>query len=803
MQNQSLAPSELKQSIEILLKFGQYFDAFASVLRELPLGDNATRYHALWLEKAQSQQLTQFKNRNSVYLRLLAFIKHQYSERQDLATDAFLKAATAVRHAVSAKLIKLDQERKPARTQALRVMTDAHFSASTFVSGVVGITQSKDATASEKYYKIESLVEDYLTNLEPARLDLSLIDEELIREEKNHSYFEILESLSLRLQRRVSAIVKAVCFDPISSDRLLLEAIEHFVSTDGRLGTPLPTEFLTKREKEAVFKDGILSISLYKSLLFLHMASGIKSGQLNLVHSYRYRAIQDYLISENVWKEKRATILAQTGLSKHEDGEKRLADIKVSLEERYATVNTRHLAGDNDYLSISKKGRCRVRTPKTDYAEHSFIASTLSQPGIISIVDLLKVVNQATGFIKSFRHFSNKRVKIKPSAEAIIAGVLGNGCNIGLGRLSKISTGLKAHQLRNTVNWCFSSENLAAANKKIIEVICQLSLSNNYVLNADIDHSSSDGRKVNVAVDCLHANYSFKYFGNEKGVTDYTFIDERQALFHSRVFSASDREAPYVIDGLIDNNTRKERIHSTDTHGFTEQIFATSHLLDISFAPRLANIGKQQIYGFSTKKTYQKKGFVIVPSRTVNHRLILKHWDDILRFIATIQTRHTPASQLFKRLSSYALDHPLYRALKEFGRLIKSQFILAYYNDVALRQRIQKQLNRVELANKFSDAVFFDNDRAFQTGSIEQQELAMACKTLIQNSIVLWNYLKLSEIVANTKDSVKRAQIVESIQRGSVLTWSHVNLKGEYDFMHKTSEDEYFDMGMLRSFSIQ
>ena len=74
-------------------------------------------------------------------------------------------------------------------------------------------------------------------------------------------------------------------------------------------------------------------------------------------------------------------------------------------------------------------------------------------------------------------------------------------------------------------------------------------------------------------------------------------------------------------------------------------------------------------------------------------------------FAGQTKLRYSSASQLFKRLRSYAKDHPLYRALKEFGRIIKSQFILTYYDDVELRQRIEKQLNKVELANKFSAAV--------------------------------------------------------------------------------------------------
>jgi TnpA family transposase len=307
---------------------------------------------------------------------------------------------------------------------------------------------------------------------------------------------------------------------------------------------------------------------------------------------------------------------------------------------------------------------------------------------------------------------------------------------------------------------------------------------------------------VNVGVDCLHANYSYKYFGRDKGVTDYTFIDERHALFHSQVFSASDREAPYVIDGLLENQVPDGRIHSTDTHGFTEQIFCVTHLLGIAFAPRLANLGKHRLYAFSARQTYQKKDYPLLPSRTINRKLILRQWDDVLRFMATIKTRRTTASQLFKRLSSYALDHPLYQALKEFGRIIKSQFILTYFDDVELRQQIQKQLNRVELANKFSDAVFFDNDQAFQEGTLEHQETATACKLLLQNAIILWNYLYLSDRIVNTTEAEERRQLIDAISKGSVLTWRHVNLRGEYDFTQTSTNDPGFDFERIKKLSI-
>jgi TnpA family transposase len=508
------------------------------------------------------------------------------------------------------------------------------------------------------------------------------------------------------------------------------------------------------------------------------------------------------LIDKKRWQQNKVHLLRETELLAFADGDAYLDSLKKVIDDRYTQVNERFLAGDNPYMSVDEKDYCRVRTPKIDSDDESFIAATLSQNGYVPILQVLREVNRVCDFIRCFKHLSPKHHKMKPTEEMLMAGILGKGCNIGIGKLASISAGIREHTLHNTVTWYFDIKNIRSANRKIVDVIHRLALPNNYLNEPSVIHSSSDGRKVNVAVDCLHASYSYKYFGKEKGVTDYTFIDERQSLFHNTVFSASDREAPYVIDGLVDNPVPEGRVHSTDTHGFSESIFATTHFIGVAFAPRLKNLGRQKLYGFSTRASYRKRDYKLLPSRSINRKLILRHWDDILRFMTTIKTHHASASQLFKRLSSYAKDHPLYRALKEFGRIIKTQFILTYYDDVELRQQIHKQLNRVEQANKFSHAVFFDNDQAFQEGSRDDQELVNACKMLLQNAIILWNYLYLSELVVNTPNRKERSVLFDTIRGGSVITWKHINLRGEYDFRRKAANDPIFDFRRIKALRI-
>jgi Tn3 transposase DDE domain len=64
-----------------------------------------------------------------------------------------------------------------------------------------------------------------------------------------------------------------------------------------------------------------------------------------------------------------------------------------------------------------------------------------------------------------------------------------------------------------------------------------------------------------------------------------------------------------------------------------------------------------------------------------------------------------------------------------------------------------------------------------------------ACEGLIKNSIICWNYLYLSQKLAEMDDPVRREAILSALTHGSAASWQHVNLLGEYDF----SEERLWD----------
>lgn len=128
-----------------------------------------------------------------------------------------------------------------------------------------------------------------------------------------------------------------------------------------------------------------------------------------------------------------------------------------------------------------------------------------------------------------------------------------------------------------------------------------------------------------------------------------------------------------------------------------------------------------------------------MPHRVIRAALIEPQWNEVLRFIATIRLKVATASQLFKRLNSYSKQHPLYQALKEFGKMPKSLFILKYVDG--------------------------------------------------KNAIICWNYLFLTRALDQEPDPAHKAELVEAMRNGSMATWRHFNLHGEFDF----SDDKMVD----------
>jgi TnpA family transposase len=785
---QSTRPLKIRANLADLGTLQALYLDLKPVVQRLDLSYECIRYYAYSVIKSQIPQVSR-RAEDERLLHLIAFVVYQTFKLNDTLIDTLLSAVqAAVNGAEKAQKEAYFQEREQ-RSQSLSALADKlRQSVRETLSRIRHIVADTQLGDSQKVTLIDAAVNTENTTA-GVEMQIDEFKKNVRKIQQGQDYFTLLESYSIKLQHRVADIVRQLKFAPNYSLPTLWTALRHYQQKDGNVDKSAPVDFLSAEERTALTTDGKFRVSLYKTLLYIGIADAIKSGALNLEHSAKYRALDEYMIPKEDWNANRAEYLHRSQLEEVADCETTLRALDQTLDICYQETNENLKSGRNPYLSIRANGTFHVSTPKQEDVECLSLGTFFPERKYISMLEMLATVDNATNFLDEFEHWQAKYQRAKPAKKIFFAGIIGFGCDIGHRKLAQISKQIDEGELENAINWYFSLQNVQDANDRILRFMDRMNLPNIYMQNSDVLHTSSDGQKFEVAVDSLNANYSFKYLGKDKGVSVVTFIDMRDFMWHSTVISSSEREAAYVIDGLMHNDVIQSKIHSTDTHGYSEVISGATHLLHFGFAPRIKGLGRQKLYAFKHRQHYQEQGHVLLPNHYIREAMIEDQWDEVLRFIATIRLKITTASQLFKRLNSYSKQHPLYRALKEFGKIPKTLFILKYCDDLQLRQAIEKQLNKGEGSNKFSKAVSFGNSHEFIQGDKEDQEIAEANRRLIKNSIVCWNYLYFSRMLGDEKNDERRAAMLKAIRNGSMATWAHFNLHGEFDFSDERMVD--------------
>jgi TnpA family transposase len=786
--SQSTKPSKVKKRVVDLALVEELYQTLQPVLEALALNQDAIQYFAQSVIKAKIFQLTR-RDEPDRYLHLVAFIAHQYYRLQDNLVDVLLSSLQSFHNSALREHKEQCYARREQRNESLKALfayLDIGFVET--LAGIATLTEDSALSDSEKVSRIRALLSTRAAQRLLEKDQLAEVKETLVKELDEADYYDILESKSLRLQQRVSPILKALTFLAEPNASPLQRAIHYCQSKDGVIEKTAPVGFLSRDELKEVTQGAKFRVSLYKALLFLHVQGAIKSGTLNLQHSYKYRPLDGYLIDRARWQRNKEALIERAQLQSFVDPHQVLSELDEALYRQYVTTNTNIHEGKNPHITFKKVG-FSLSTPKQEESEAEPLQQFFPERDYVPLLEVLSTVNRYSRWMDELQHWQQRFHHGRPAEQTIYAGMIALGCTIGLRKMARISRPISEAALEHTVNWYFSLDNLMAANDRVLQLMDRMELPNLVRRCADRLHTSSDGQKFEVRRDSLNANYSYKYFGKGQGVSAYTFRDERDLLWYSLVFSSAERESAYVIDGLMHNEVIKSDIHSTDSFGYSEAIFATSHLLGFSYAPRFKNLKRQRLYIFNSRHQADRSTWKILPTGYIDTERILPYWDDILRFIATIKLKETTASDLFRRLNSYSKQHGLYQALKTFGQILKSHFILRVIDDPVLRQAIERVLNGVEHVHRFTRAVSVGNPREFLQAEKHEQELVEACKRLIKNCTICWNYLYLSQKLADLTDTASREMLLAALTHGSAVAWQHLNLLGEYDFSEERLQD--------------
>lgn len=571
---------------------------------------------------------------------------------------------------------------------------------------------------------------------------------------------EFLDTFDLRVSPASEQLIKAV--------ELLRE-----LNKTGMRKVPddAPCGFVRPRWERHVFTSDGIDRRFYEICVLSELGKSLRSGDLSVASSRRYRDFEDYLLPAPAFAAMRTAGLP---LAVESDPGKYPAQRTVVLHAEFQRVDRLAQAKAlpeafviDGVLKISP-----LDNQESGEAE-LLIRQAYGLMPRIKITDLLTEVDSWCDF---GRHFTNLRSGDAVSDRALLlTAILADGINLGLTRMADACPGSSLSTLSRIAIWHIRDDTYAKALAEIVNHHHRLEFAAHW---GDGTTSSSDGQRfkaggVGEAIGSVNARY-----GNEPGATFSTHVSDQYAPFHITLISATVRDATHVLDGLLyhESDLRIEE-HYTDTAGFTDHVFALCHLLGFRFVPRIRNLADTRLYALEKPTSYPTLAPLI--GGIVNTKQIVAHWNEILRLATSIKHGSVTASLMLRKLGAYPRQNGLAVALRELGKIERTRFLLQYISNVELRRRIHVGLNKGEARNALARAVFFNRLGELRDRTHENQRHRASGLNLVVGAIVLWNTVYLERAVAAIR---LKGQSVsdEALAHLSPLKWEHINLTGDY-----------------------
>ena len=451
-----------------------------------------------------------------------------------------------------------------------------------------------------------------------------------------------------------------------------------------------------------------------------------------------------------------------------------LAERRFALDEGLrrlaAAARARVIAGGSIEDSMLRVERTEGAVPD---GAADLVADLYRRMPDARITDILIEVDDATRFTEAFTHLRTG----SPCRDRIglLNVLLAEGINLGLRKMAEATTTHGFWELMRIARWHVEGEAYDRALSTVVEAQTALPMAafwgTDRTASSDGQFFPAGGREE--LLNLVNARY-----GTEPGVKAYSHVSDRFSPFATQTIPATVHKAPYILDGLLMNETgRRVREQYADTGGFTDHVFAAGSILGYAFVPRIRDLPSKRLYVFEPAGV--PKHLRPLVGGKVNVELIKRNWADILRVAATMAAGTMRPSQILRKLAAYPRQNEMAAALREVGRIERSLFMIDWTTDPDMRRRTQVGLNKGEAHHALKRAINFHQRGELRDRTGEGQHYRVAGLNLLAAIIIYWNTLKLSEAVfARRKAGLEIP--AEFLAHISPLGWEHINLTGEY-----------------------
>ena len=496
--------------------------------------------------------------------------------------------------------------------------------------------------------------------------------------------------------------------------------------------------------------------------------------------STRWRNPQAQLLDGQAWAAVRGDVLTSLGLPGDPDG--LLAGHAQALDAAYREVAGRLAV--NTEVTVDDAGKIHLTGVKAVDEPPSLVDLRGRTTAMLPRVDLPEVILEVMSWVPelaaAFTAASGGRSRLEDLPTSVAACLAAHSMNVGYRPIAKKGVpALERSRLSHVFQNYVRPETLAAANAPLVARQAGLPLAQAWGGGLV---AAVDGMRFVVPVPAAFARPNRKFFGSKRGMTWLNAINDRGMGRGAKIVSGTVRDSLHMIDVIfgLDGGELPEVVVS-DTASYSDVVFGLLELLGISYRPALADLPDQK--GWRIKGAADYGPLNTFARGKIDLAKIRRHWEDILRVVASIYTGTVRAYDVVTMLQRDGHPTALGEAIAMYGRIFKSLHILAYIDiDESYRRDIKGirnlQEGRHALARKICHGKKGELYHRYERG-LENQ---LGSLGLVLNCVVLWTTVYLDAAVRQLRAQGYQVR-EEDMARLSPFVSTHLGVHGAYSFV--------------------